>query len=66
MHLLINVDGMTCSHCVNAIKNAVLALAGVTAVDVDLANKTVAVTYGETVSAADIKNAIEEQGYDVL
>jgi len=65
MQSLFIVDGMSCSHCVNAVSNAVLAIAGVTVVDVDLANKTVAVTHNETVSGADIKNAIEEQGYDV-
>ncbi|MBK5245446.1 MAG: heavy-metal-associated domain-containing protein, partial [Eubacteriaceae bacterium] len=39
--LTLNVEGMSCSHCEKAVKNAVGALDGVASVDVDLAQKTV-------------------------
>lgn len=67
MKSILNVDGMSCMHCVNAIKNSVGALDGVSAVDVDLEAKTVTVEYDETKTSLDrIKEEIEEQGYDVV
>lgn len=64
MHL--TVDGMSCNHCVQSIKKAVCALAGVQEVDVDLAGKTVAVVLDPSrVSPQNVKDAIEDQGYEV-
>ena len=64
---VLNVDGMSCEHCVNAIKGAVGKLDGVSAVDVDLAAKTVKVDFEESKVALDkIKDEIEEQGFDVV
>lgn len=64
---ILNVEGMSCSHCVNAVTNALNALDGVDKVDVDLAGKTVAVEFdGDKVSLEAIKDAIEEEGYDVI
>jgi copper chaperone len=61
----LQVEGMTCGHCVSSVEGAVRNL-GATA-KVDLANKTVAIQYDEaSVSAQAIKEAIEEQGYDVV
>ena len=36
MNKILNVDGITCEHCVNAIKEAVEILDGVLRVDVDI------------------------------
>jgi copper chaperone len=64
---VLRVDGMSCEHCVKAVKNAVGALSGVANVAVDLNAKTVTVDYDPTQSALDkIKFEIEEQGYDVV
>jgi copper chaperone len=57
---------MSCSHCENAVKNAVSAINGVTNVTVDLAGKTVTVTHDENVTAETIKSVIEELGYEVV
>lgn len=63
----LNVDGMSCEHCVKAIKNAVGALAGVNDVGVDLDSKTVTVEYDSAQSSLDkIKFEIEDQGYDIV
>ncbi|HEX2926782.1 MAG TPA: copper chaperone CopZ [Ruminiclostridium sp.] len=60
------VEGMSCSHCVNSIKNAVGALSGVKKVDVDLDTKKVTIEFDpEVVNGKAIKDAIEDQGYDV-
>jgi len=66
MQTIIKVEGMTCSHCENAVKKAVSAIKGVNAVAVDLVGKTVAVTHDESVMEDIIKHEIEEQGYDVI
>jgi len=64
---ILNVEGMSCSHCENAIKKAVGELQGVNSVLVDLKEKTVTVEYDSgKLSLDDIKNAIEDQGYDVI
>ncbi len=66
METILKVEGMSCSHCENAVKNAVSALEGVSSVDVDLVNKIVTVTHEEAVAIETIKVEIEDQGYDVL
>ncbi len=62
-----NVNGMSCSHCENAVKTAVSALDGVKKVSVSLKHKTVDVHYDEEkVSLDKIKAAIDDQGYEVV
>jgi len=64
---IIKVDGMSCEHCVKAVKTAVSALSGVNNVAVDLKNKTATVEYdADKISLDKIKSEIEEQGYDVI
>lgn len=63
----LNVEGMSCSHCENAVKKSVGALNGVESVTVDLKGKKVTVEFDpEKVDADTIKDAIEDQGYDVV
>lgn len=66
MQTKLNVEGMSCSHCENAVKKALTAISGVSAVEVDIKNKTVTVTHDESVSVDKIKSEIEDQGYDVI
>jgi copper chaperone len=64
---IINVDGMSCQHCIDAITGAVSPLPGVDSVAVDLGAKTVTVEHDPAVSPVDtIKNEIEDQGFDVI
>ncbi len=64
---VLNVEGMSCSHCVNAVTKALTALDGISSVDVSLENKTVAVDYdADKVSLDAIREAIEEEGYEVV
>lgn len=63
---VLHVEGMACEHCVKAVTQAVNALSGIQAVKVDLAGKTVAVQHEPTATRAQMKAAIEEQGYDVV
>jgi copper chaperone len=62
----LKVEGMSCGHCVASVQKA-LSQVGVNKVNVNLEKKTVQVEYDDTsVSLKVIKEAIEEQGYDVV
>lgn len=62
----LQVRGMSCGHCVNSVKGSVGELNGVQQVNVDLQGGQVMVTYDEaSVSLEQIKETIEEQGYEV-
>lgn len=64
---VLNVEGMSCSHCENSVKKAVGALDGVSNVTVDLKTKKVSVEFdADKVNVEAIKDAIEDQGYDVV
>jgi len=64
---MIKVEGMSCSHCENAVRKAVGSLPGVENVAVDLKGKSVTVAFdNEKVSLSQIREAIEDQGYDVV
>jgi copper chaperone CopZ len=62
--LTYSVPGISCGHCRSAITAEVTGIAGVSAVDVDLAGKVVTVT-GAGVNDAAVRDAIDEAGYDV-
>ena len=59
------VPGMTCDHCKAAVAEEVGEIAGVTAVDVDLATKLVGV-HGHDVDPAAVVAAIDEAGYEAV
>jgi len=64
--VLLNVEGMSCSHCEKAVMKAVGALSGVKSVEVNLKDKTVTVEHDPNKATLEqIKHEIEEQGYDV-
>ena len=60
-----SVPGVTCEHCRTAITKEVGTVAGVQSVDVDLEQKLVTIV-GQDVSAAAVRDAIDEAGYDVV
>lgn len=64
--MTIAVEGMSCQHCVRAVKDAVGKLAGVDAVEVSLERKEATVSFDPArVGLPAIKAAIEEAGYTV-
>ncbi|MBY0221433.1 copper chaperone CopZ [Sporosarcina aquimarina] len=65
MKEVLKVEGMSCGHCVNSIESSVGELNGVSSVKVDLANKEVTVEYDNEVNLNQIKETIEDQGYEV-
>jgi len=63
-NIQLKVDGMSCGHCVSSIEKA-LGTIGAEG-KVDLASKTVTVAFDESkISLAAVKEAIEDQGYDI-
>ncbi|MCY8234328.1 copper chaperone CopZ [Priestia endophytica] len=62
----LNVEGMSCNHCVKAIEGSVGELNGVKKVDVNLSEKAVTVEFDKDKATLDeIKETIDDQGYDV-
>jgi copper chaperone len=58
------VHGMTCAHCVMSVREEVAEVAGVSAVDVDLASGRLTVT-GANLDDRAIGAAVEAAGYEV-
>lgn len=62
----INIEGMSCEHCVKHVTNALNELESVTLVTVDLKGNNAIIDLSNDVSETDIKNVIEDAGYDVV
>lgn len=60
------VEGMTCGHCVNAVRTEVSAIAGVTSVDVDLTTGKVTVSSDAALDIGAVRNAVDEAGYTLV
>lgn len=58
------VHGMTCSHCVLSVREAVSDVPGVSAVDVDLPSGRMTVT-GQNIRGDAVRAAVAGTGYEV-
>lgn len=66
-NVTLEVKGMTCGHCKMSVEGALKELDGVTSSEVDLETGKVSVKYDETKVTVDaMKEAVEDQGYDVI
>ena len=62
----LQVQGMSCGHCMKSIENSVGAIKGVEKVNVQLDNGTVDVAFNNNeVDVQKITDTIEDQGYTV-
>ncbi len=59
-----NVNGMTCNHCVNSVREEIGKLSGVTEVDVELERGRVTIVSAEALDPADVIAAVDEAGYE--
>ena len=57
------VEGISCGHCVRAIKGEVGAIDGVASVDVDIPTGRMTVTTAAPVTVDQVRGAVEEAGY---
>ena len=62
------VDGMTCDHCVSAVREEVTKLPGVREVTVDLvagATSAVRVVSDDTLDRSRVREAVQKAGYEL-
>jgi copper chaperone len=62
---MFSVAGMSCDHCVQAVKAEVGKVAGVASVAVDLDAGRVTVVSDQPVDAAAVRAAVEEAGFEL-
>ena len=60
-----SVTGMSCDHCVQAVKSEVGKVTGVASVTVDLDAGRVTVVSDEPIDAAAVRAAVEEAGFSL-
>jgi copper chaperone len=61
----VTVTGMTCDHCVSAVRGELTQIDGVSDVEVDLASGRVTITSDDPVSDEAVAAAVDEAGYEV-
>lgn len=59
----LKIEGMSCSHCVNAVKSALAAIEGVTSVDVTLDPGHATLEHDPGVPTLTMVNAVKEEGF---
>ncbi len=60
----LTINGMSCNHCVTAVKSALAGVAGVTSAEVSLADKRAVVEHDPTTDLAALIASVEEEGYE--
>jgi copper ion binding protein len=60
------IEGMSCGHCVNHVKEALSELKGVTSVNVSLEAKSAVIEASSDVKDEEIRYAIDDAGYEVV
>ncbi len=66
MTTVLNIEGMSCGHCVKHVATALEELSGVENVTVSLEEKTATVAHTDAVTLEQMKSAVEEAGYQVV
>lgn len=65
--ITVQVLGMSCGHCQQAVEQAVRGLPGVMAAEVDLAAKTLTVDFDQAkTTLTQIKQAVDDAGYTAV
>lgn len=63
--VVLHVEGMSCQHCVKAVREAVHSVHPQAKVEVELESGTVTVETAERFDQTAVERAIHEAGYDV-
>ncbi|HEY5738712.1 MAG TPA: heavy-metal-associated domain-containing protein [Gammaproteobacteria bacterium] len=63
--MIIDIDGMSCEHCVRHVTEALEALSGVAAVTVSLADKQASMQTDDGFDEAAARDAVDEAGYEI-
>ena len=65
MEKILNVKGMMCANCQKHVHDALLAMDGVSAVDVNLEKGTAKVTASREIPMDEFRSVISEAGYEL-
>jgi len=66
-NVILNVEGMSCNHCVQSVEGALNKLEGVFSTIIDLNEKSVEITYeADKIGPEKLTEVIEDQGYEVI
>ena len=65
MKTILQIEGMSCDHCVRHVREALESVPGVKSAEVSLDSKSAAVEHGDGVSVEALRAAVEEEGYEV-
>ena len=66
MKEVLNVDGITCEHCVKTIKEGMVSLVGILSVEVNIEKKQVIIEFDEKqAKTEDLIDKITEAGFEV-
>lgn len=66
MKTVLNIEGMSCPHCVRHVTEALEEIPGVQSVSVSLEGKTATIEHEDSVAVAGMKDAVVEAGYEVV
>ena len=62
---IVNIDGMSCSHCASKVKTSLESIKSVTNVKVNIDKKEAIIASTNPLDMKEIKNTIEKLGYYV-
>jgi len=62
---ILKVEGMSCNHCVMAVKNSLRSVESVESVEVDLSSGTAEVLLNTDIDDDLLKKAVQDAGYMV-
>lgn len=62
--IIVNIEGMSCNHCAKRVEDGLKALDNVKSVKVNLEKKNATITYKNEINTDEIKNVINELGYE--
>lgn len=62
----LNIEGMTCDHCVHHVTEALEGVAGVKSAKVSLKKKTAVVKFDDSVKLSELSEAVAKAGYQVV
>ena len=65
MEITLKIEGMQCGHCSSRVKTALEKVEGVSSAEVSHETGTAVIT-GESLDAAALKAAVENQGFSVV
>ncbi len=63
---ILKVEGMMCNGCENRVQNTLKNIEGVEEVTASFMNKTVKIISNENVSEQEVKEKIQDLGYEVI